>query len=117
MRHKRGNKKLSKPTDQRIALLRSLSLSLIEYGKIKTTTVRAKEAKRYVEKLITLSKKDDLHSRRLALKLLPNKLAVKRLFEEISPKVKTRNGGYTRLIPLGFRRGDAASLSQLELVD
>ena len=72
MRHKKGNKKLSKPTDQRIALLRSLSLSLITHSKIKTTDVRAKETQKYIDRLITSAKDDTVHSRRQALKLLPN---------------------------------------------
>ncbi|MEK9726528.1 MAG: 50S ribosomal protein L17 [Candidatus Margulisiibacteriota bacterium] len=114
MRHKKGNKKLSKPTDQRIALLRSLSLSLINHEKIKTTDVRAKETQRYIERLITLAKRGDLHARRQALKLLPNKDAVKKLFDVISKKYNDVNGGYTRLIKLGFRRGDASPVSQIE---
>jgi large subunit ribosomal protein L17 len=114
MRHKKGNKKLSKPTDQRIALLRSLTLSLITHEKIKTTDVRAKETQRYVERLISLAKRGDLHARRQALKLLPNKDAVKKLFDTISTKYADRNGGYTRLVKLGFRRGDASPVSQIE---
>ena len=114
MRHKKGNKKLSKPTDQRIALLRSLSLSLITHDKIKTTDVRAKETQRYVERLVSLGKRGDLHSRRQALKLLPNKDAVKKLFDVISKNYVNKNGGYTRLIKCGFRRGDATPVSQIE---
>ena len=114
MRHKKGNKKLSKPTDQRIALLRSLTLSLITHEKIKTTDVRAKETQRYVERLISLGKRGDLHARRQALKLLPNKDAVKKLFEVISKNYVNKNGGYTRLIKCGFRRGDATPVSQIE---
>ena len=116
MRHKKGNHKLSKPTDQRIALLRSLALSFITHEKIKTTDVRAKETQRYIERLITLAKKGDLHSRRQALKLLPNTEAVKKVFDVISKKYTERNGGYTRLIKLGFRRGDASPVSLLEFV-
>lgn len=116
MRHKKGNRKLSKPTDQRIALLRSLSLSFITHEKIKTTDVRAKETQKYIERLITLGKKGDLHSRRQALKLLPNKDAVKKLFDVIAKNYLDRNGGYTRLVKLGFRRGDASPVSLLEFV-
>jgi large subunit ribosomal protein L17 len=116
MRHKKGNKKLSKPTDQRIALLRSLTLSFITHGKIKTTDVRAKETQKYVERLITLAKNGNLHSRRQALSLLPSKDAVKQLFDVVSKRYSERNGGYTRLIKLGFRRGDASPVSLLELV-
>ncbi|MGC6367209.1 MAG: 50S ribosomal protein L17 [Candidatus Marinamargulisbacteria bacterium] len=114
MRHKKGNKKLSKPTDQRIALLRSLTLSLITHDKIKTTDVRAKETQRYVERLITLAKRGDLHARRQALKLLPNKDAIKKLFDVTAKSYADRNGGYTRLIKLGFRRGDASPVTQIE---
>lgn len=117
MRHARGNKKLNKPTDQRIALLRSLVLSLLTHRKIETLDTRAKEAQKMAEKLITYGKKGTLHDRRLALKVLPNKEAVKTLFNDIAPRYKERNGGYTRIIKTGFRRGDAAGLSILELVD
>tara|TARA_B100001113_G_C20950333_1_gene552841 strand:+ start:244 stop:594 length:351 start_codon:yes stop_codon:yes gene_type:complete len=116
MRHKKGNKKLGKPTDQRIALLRSLTLSLIENRQIKTTNVRAKETQRYVERLITFAKEGTLNDRREALKLLPNRNAVKILFGEIADKYKDRKGGYTRVIKIGERRGDSALISLLELV-
>tara|TARA_Y200000002_G_scaffold350242_1_gene327455 strand:- start:39 stop:389 length:351 start_codon:yes stop_codon:yes gene_type:complete len=114
MRHKKGNKKLSKPTDQRIALLRSLSLSLINHSKIKTTDLRAKEAQKYVEKLITLSKTDSVHSRRQALKLLPNKDAIKVLFNSIGKNYQSKQGGYTKITKLGFRKGDSSPISLLE---
>lgn len=117
MRHQKGNKKLGKPTDQRLALLRSLVLSLFQYQKIKTTDVRAKEAKKLAEKLITLGKKGDLHSRRLALRYLPNKDVIKSVFDEVAPRYSTRGGGYTRITKLGIRRGDAAPISLLELVE
>ena len=117
MRHKRGNKKLGKPTDQRVALLRSLALSLIQNNRIKTTDTRAKATKRYVEKLVTFAKKGTLASRREALKLMPNGVAVRKLFDELSEKYKGRNGGYTRIIKLGERRGDSATISLLEFVD
>ncbi|MGE4169288.1 MAG: 50S ribosomal protein L17 [Candidatus Margulisiibacteriota bacterium] len=117
MRHQKGNKKLGKPTDQRIALLRTLVVSLVEFKKITTTDTRASEAQRFVERLITLSKKGDLHSRRIALSLLPNKSAVSELFKTIGPKFSSRNGGYTRVTKLGFRRGDAAPVSLLEFVE
>ena len=116
MRHKKGNRKVSKPTDQRIALIRSLCLSLINHEKIKTTDVRAKEAQKYVEKIVTLAKVGDLHSRRQAIQLLPNKDAIKKVFEVIAKKYESRSGGYTRCIKLGFRRGDASPVSLLEFV-
>lgn len=117
MRHQKGNKKLSKPTDQRLALLKGLVLSLFTHKKIKTTDVRAKEAKRLAEKLITLGKQGTLHARRQALKILPNKDAIKELFSVHAVKYQERNGGYTRVTKLGHRRGDAATISLLELVD
>ncbi len=117
MRHSKGNKKLNKPTDQRLALLKSLVIALFENSRIKTTDLRAKEAKKIAEKLITLGKNGTLHARRQALKILPNKDIVKSVFSELAPKFKERAGGYTRITKLGFRRGDAATISLLELVD
>ena len=117
MRHKKGNKKLSKPTDQRIALLRSLSLSLITHDKIKTTDVRAKETQRYIERLITLAKRGDLHARRQALKLLPNKDAIKKLFDVVAKSYTDRNGGYTRLTKLGLDEEILRLLLKLNLLN
>lgn len=117
MRHQKGNKKLGKPTDQRIALLRSLVRSLFLNNQITTTDTRAKEAKKMAEKLITLAVKGDLHARRLALKILPSKEAVQALFGDIAQRFDKRKGGYTRVTKLGHRQGDAAPVSLLELVD
>jgi large subunit ribosomal protein L17 len=117
MRHLKGNKKLGKPTDQRLALLKSLVLSLFTHSKIKTTDTRAKEAQKMAEKLITLGKRGDLAARRQAIKILPNKGAIKELFENIAPRFADRNGGYTKTTKLGFRRGDASPVSLVELVD
>jgi large subunit ribosomal protein L17 len=117
MRHQKGNKKLNKPTDQRLALLKSLVISLFTYNRIKTTVTRAKEAKKMADKIITLGKDNTLHSRRLALKIIPQKEIIKEVFNNIAPKYQQRNGGYTRVIKLGPRRGDGAPLSLLELVE
>jgi len=117
MRHRKGNKKLGKPTDQRIALLRSIVRSLFLENRIKTTDVRAKAAKRLAEKLITLAKCGDVHSRRQAIKLLPDKDVVRGIFSDLGAKYADRKGGYTRVVKLGFRRGDGAAVSLLELVD
>ena len=117
MRHRKSNKKINLPTDQRLALLKSLSKSLIEFKRIKTTRLRAKQTQSYVEKIITLAKENSLQSRRHALKLLPNKDAVAQLFQFASEKFKDRNGGYTRIIHAGNRSGDAAEMSILEFVD
>ena len=115
MRHKKGNKKINKPTDQRIALLRSLSLAMITNSKIKSTDLRVKEAQKMIEKLITLGKKADFNSIRSALKILPNKVAVKKLIE-LSKAYSDRNGGYTKITKLGYRKGDSAPVSLLEFV-
>ena len=117
MRHQKGNKKLGKPTDQRIALLKSLTMSLFTYNRIKTTDTRAKEVKKFAEKLITLGKNGDLSARRQALKILPQKDVIKNVFANIAPKYKERNGGYTRIIKVGLRRGDSAPISVIELVE
>jgi len=117
MRHQKGNAKLGKPTDQRLALLKSLVTSLITHKKITTTDTRAKEAKKIADKLITLGKKGQLHHRRLALRIIQDKSLVKELFDTIAPNYSQRSGGYTRIIKAGFRKGDAAPVSILELVD
>lgn len=117
MRHRKGNAKLNKPTDQRIAMLRNLVVSLIEYGKIETTEVRAKEAKKMAEKVITLGKKGTLASIRNALKIIPNKPIVKKIFKEVAVNYKDRNGGYTRIIKTRLRRGDAAQMAVIELIN
>ena len=117
MRHLKGNKKLSKPTDQRLALLRAIVKSLVEHKRIKTTDTRAKEARRLAETLVTYGKDGSLHSRRLALKLLPNKAVIDCVFKDLAPRYKDRNGGYTRLTKVGFRQGDAATLSLLEFLE
>ena len=110
-------RKLGKPTDQRIAMLRSMTTSVLEHGRVETTTTRAKEVKRLVEKMITLGKADTLHARRQALSFVTSEDAVTKLFTEIAPKYTERNGGYTRIMKLGPRRGDAAEMAVLELVD
>lgn len=117
MRHRNSGKKLGKPTYARIAMLRSMAISLINHGRIETTVDRAKALRVFVEPLITLGKKKDLSSRRLALRRLPNKDAVNVLFEKIAPVFSERNGGYTRILKTSVRRGDNAQLAIIELVD
>lgn len=117
MRHRNSGKKLGKPTYARIAMLRSMAISLINHGRIETTVDRAKALRVFVEPLITLGKKKDLSSRRLALRRLPNKDAVNVLFEKIAPVFSDRNGGYTRILKTSVRRGDNAQLAIIELVD
>jgi len=111
-----GTRKLNLPTDQRMALLRNLVTSLLENGKIETTETRAKEARSLAEKMITLGKTNTLHSRRQALAFITKEDVVKKLFDEIAPKYAERNGGYTRIIKIGPRRGDAAPMAIVELV-
>lgn len=109
-------RKLNLPTDQRIALLRGLVTSLLENGKIETTVTRAKETRSLAEKMITLGKTNTLHSRRQALAFITKEDVVTKLFEEIAPKYADRNGGYTRIMQTGPRRGDAAPMAIIELV-
>ncbi|MFA5523662.1 MAG: 50S ribosomal protein L17 [Tissierellales bacterium] len=109
-------RKLGRPTDHRKAMLRNLVTSLLRNGKIETTETRAKETKRMAEKMITLAKRGDLHARRQVLAYVYDETVVKNLFDEIAPKYAERNGGYTRMLKLGPRRGDAAELVILELV-
>jgi large subunit ribosomal protein L17 len=116
MRHLKKTKKFSLKRDQRKALFRNLAHNLIMNNRIKTTTERAKYLKRFVEKLVTIAKKQDLNSLRRLLSKLPKKSAYK-LFYEIAPKYKERRGGYTRVVRLPFRRiKDSAELSYIEFV-
>jgi large subunit ribosomal protein L17 len=117
MRHHRVIKQLGRKTAHRYAMLRNLAASLIEHGSISTTYVRAKVLKSFVEPLITLGKKGDLSARRLALRRLPNKKAVTKLFTDIAPLYTERHGGYTRVLKMGTRDGDNAQLALVELVD
>lgn len=109
-------RKLGRPTDQRRAMLRNLVTSFLKHGKIETTEARAKETRRIAEKMITLAKAGDLHSRRQVLAFVTEESVVTNLFENIAPKYAERNGGYTRMFKVGPRRGDAAEVVILELV-
>lgn len=111
-----GTRKLNLPTDQRMALLRNQVTSLLEKGRIETTLTRAKETRSLAEKMITLGKANTLHTRRQALAFITSEDVVKKLFDEIAPKYAERNGGYTRIIQTGPRRGDAAPMAILELI-
>ena len=116
MRHRRGNKKLSRPTDQRLAMLRSMVRSLFIYGRIVATLTRAKEARRMAEKLIALTKNNDLHSRRKVEQVLGAREIVTNIFKSFPERFEGRAGGFTRIIKTGFRKGDAAPLAILELL-
>ncbi|MTI71166.1 MAG: 50S ribosomal protein L17 [Firmicutes bacterium] len=109
-------RKLGRTTNQRKAMLRGLVTSLIKTGKIETSLSKAKETKRMTEKMITLGKKGDLHSRRQALSYIYDETVVKKLFDEVAPKYEDRNGGYTRILKLGPRRGDGTEMAIIELV-
>lgn len=111
-----GTRKLGRPTDQRKAMLRALVTSLLENGKIETTLARAKEVRCLADKMITLGKTNTLHSRRQALSFVTKKEVVYKLFEEIAPKYAERDGGYTRVLKAGPRRGDGAEMALIELV-
>lgn len=111
-----GYRKLGRPTAHRRSMLRNLVTDLFREGRIQTTDCRAKEAGRKAEKLITLAKRGDLHARRQALAYVMDETVVTKLFEEIAPNYKDRNGGYTRILKLGPRQGDAAEVVFLELV-
>lgn len=116
MRHRKKVKKLGRTASHRRALLRNLAAQIIQHHQVKTTLAKAKAARSFIERLITYGKKNTVHARRLAFKHLQNRTLVKRLFDEIAPTYADRNGGYTRVIKLGQRRGDGAEMAILQLV-
>ena len=117
MRHQKRGRKLGRTASHRKATLSNLASSLIEHKRIKTTDAKAKETRRFIEPLITKAKRGTLHDRRQVLRHIHRPDIVKILFDEIAPKYTDRQGGYTRIVKLGFRDNDSASVSQLELVD
>ena len=117
MRHKKKGRKLGRKVGNRRALLMNLACQLIVHKKIKTTDPKAKELRSYIEPLITLAKKNSLHSRRLVIKKIPKKNIVRILFEEIAPVFSDRPGGYTRITKLGYRDNDRAPVSVIEFVE
>ena len=117
MRHKKKGRKLGRKVGNRRALLMNLACQLIVHKKIKTTDPKAKELRSYIEPLITLAKKNSLHSRRLVIKKIPKKSIVRILFEEIAPIFSDRPGGYTRITKLGYRDNDRAPVSVIEFVE
>lgn len=116
MRHRKHTFKIGKTSSHRRAMLANMTCSLFEHGEIQTTLVKAKELRRYAEKMITYGKKGDLHHRRLAVAKLRSKDAVKCLFDEVALRYTGRQGGYTRIIRLAKRIGDAADMCILQLV-
>lgn len=117
MRHRIAGRQLGRPTDQRLSLYRNLIIDLLRYEKIQTTEAKAKSIQGQAERLITLAKKDDLAARRMAIARLGNVEIVEKLFTLIAPKYADRPGGYTRIIKLGPRLGDAAPMAIIQLVE
>ncbi len=117
MRHKVGQRKLHRTTSHRLAMLNNMVTSLLEHQAIKTTLPKAKEARKMAERIITLGKRGGLSNVRLAAKIVKNKDVLQKVFSEYKDRYATRPGGYTRIVKLGFRRGDAAEMALLELVD
>jgi large subunit ribosomal protein L17 len=125
MRHNVAHRKLGRVTEHRIALLRNQAIALLRHERIETTVPKAKELRPFVERLITIAKRGvasgeangkALHARRLVLAELPDKAVVGKLFETLAPRFADRPGGYTRILRIGFRRGDSAEVAQIELV-
>jgi large subunit ribosomal protein L17 len=112
-----GTRKLGRATDSRTAMLRAMVTFLLENGKIETTVTRAKDVRAMAEKMITIAKKDTLHNRRLVMAFITKEAVTNKLFTEIAPQYEDRNGGYTRITKIGPRRGDAAQMAIIELVE
>jgi len=117
MNHKMGFNPLSRTTAHRRAMLRNMVTSLFRYERITTTKAKALEVRRFAEKLITRGKVDSVHNRRQAARFIQDEIVLAKLFKDIGPRMQDRNGGYTRIMKLGFRQGDAADMAILELVD
>jgi len=116
MRHQVAVRKLGRTVSHRRAMLRNMVTSLLRHERIQTTTPKAKVARRYAERMITLGKRGDLHARRTAAKFINDETVLKKLFDDIAPKFNERQGGYTRILRAGVRKGDAADMAILELV-
>ena len=117
MRHRHGLRKLNRTSSHRLAMLRNMTVSLLKHEAIKTTLPKAKELRRVVEPLITLGREPTVANKRLAFNRLRDREVVVKLFNEIGPRYKARNGGYTRILKMGFRVGDNAPMALVELVD
>lgn len=116
MRHGKSGKRLGRTGSHKKAMVRNMVTSLFEHERIVTTTPKAKEVRKVADKMVTLAKRGDLHAKRQALSFIQSRDVVAKLFTEIEPKLADRNGGYTRIIQTGQRRGDAAPMAILELV-
>ena len=117
MRHRQSGRQLNRNSSHRKAMFKNMSISLVEHELIKTTLPKAKELRRHIEPLITLSKKDSVANRRLAFDRLRSKEAVGKLFNELGPRYEQRPGGYVRIMKCGYRTGDKAPMAYIELVD
>ena len=117
MRHGNSHRKLNRTHEHRKAMFSNMVCSLIEHEQIKTTLPKAKELKRIADKYVSIGKKGNLHSRRIAYSRLKQDAAVKKLFDTLAPRYKDRNGGYTRVIRAGFRYGDMAPMAVIEFVE
>ena len=117
MRHRKKGRKLQRTASHRRAMLRNLATSLFRYERIETTTAKAKDLRPYAERLITLARRGDLHARRLVARKIQDREVLGKLFDEISSRYAERPGGYTRILKLGNRKGDAAEISLIELVN
>ena len=116
MRHRWSGRKLGRTSSHRLAMLRNMVTQFLDKGKIVTTVPKAKELRPFAEKMITLGKRETLHARRQALAVIRSKDVVYKLFDSLAPRYADRDGGYTRIIRLGFRKGDSAEMAILELV-
>jgi large subunit ribosomal protein L17 len=117
MRHGKKGRALGRTSEHKEALLRNMAMSLFRHGRIETTEAKAKELRPFAEKLITLAKRGDLHSKRLAARHIQDRDVLVHLFDRIGPAAATRVGGYTRILKTGFRQGDGAETALIELVD
>ena len=117
MRHRVEGRKFGRETDARRLMMRNLVKSMVEHGQITTTLAKAKEMRRFVERVVTYGKANTVHSRRLAYSGLGDRALVKKLFDDIAPAFADRNGGYTRVLKAGFRRGDNAPLAVIQFVE
>jgi large subunit ribosomal protein L17 len=117
MRHRHGLRKLNRTSSHRLAMLRNMTVSLLRHEAIKTTLPKAKELRRVVEPILTLGKTDSLSNKRLAFNRLRDREMVVKLFSELGPRYAARNGGYLRILKMGFRQGDNAPMAFIELVD
>lgn len=117
MRHRKAGLKLGRTSSHRDAMFRNMVTSLFKHDRIKTTDVKAKELRRWADKMITLAKRGDLHARRQALAIIREKDVVHKLFSEAAERFSGRQGGYTRVVKMGFRPGDSAQIALIELVD